>query len=31
MKLYEINEEIDRLTEEARRTGIRQQGSWEPQ
>ena len=25
------DEEIDRLTEEARRTGIRQQGSWEPQ
>ena len=25
------DEEIGRLTEEARRTGIRQQGSWEPQ
>ena len=25
------DEEIDRLTEEARKTGVRQQGSWEPQ
>ena len=31
LKVSLTNEEIDRLTEEARRTGIRQQGSWEPQ
>ncbi len=24
-------EETDRLTEEAKKTGVRQQGSWEPQ
>lgn len=31
LKVNLTDEEIDRLTEEARRTGIRQQGSWEPQ
>ena len=31
MKVRLTDEEADRLTEEARRTGIRQQGSWEPQ
>ncbi|MBQ9208555.1 MAG: aldo/keto reductase [Oscillospiraceae bacterium] len=31
MKVSLTDEETDRLTEEARRTGIRQQGSWEPQ
>ncbi len=31
LKVSLTDEEIDRLTEEARRTGIRQQGSWEPQ
>ncbi|MBP7188038.1 MAG: aldo/keto reductase [Ruminococcus sp.] len=31
LKVSLTYEEIDRLTEEARRTGIRQQGSWEPQ
>lgn len=31
LKVCLADEETDRLTEEARRTGIRQQGSWEPQ
>ena len=31
LKVNLTDEEIDILTEEARRTGIRQQGSWEPQ
>lgn len=31
LKVNLTDEETDRLTEEARRTGIRQQGSWEPQ
>lgn len=31
LKVSLTDEETDRLTEEARRTGIRQQGSWEPQ
>ena len=31
LKVSLSDNEIDRLTEEARRTGIRQQGSWEPQ
>lgn len=31
LKISLSDEEINRLTEEARKTGIRQQGSWEPQ
>lgn len=31
LKVSLSDDEIDRLTEEARKTGIRQQGSWEPQ
>ena len=31
LKVSLSDNEIDRLTEEARKTGIRQQGSWEPQ
>ena len=31
LKICLTDEETDRLTEEARKTGIRQQGSWEPQ
>jgi aryl-alcohol dehydrogenase-like predicted oxidoreductase len=31
LKISLSEEEINRLTEEARKTGIRQQGSWEPQ
>ena len=31
LKVNLTDEEIDRLTEEAQKTGIRQQGSWEPQ
>ena len=31
LKVSLSDNEIDRLTEEAPRTGIRQQGSWEPQ
>ena len=31
LKISLTDEETDRLTEEARKTGIRQQGSWEPQ
>ncbi len=31
LKIDLLDEDISRLTEEARKTGIRQQGSWEPQ
>ena len=31
LKISLSDDEIVRLTEEARKTGIRQQGSWEPQ
>lgn len=31
LKISLSDDEIVRLTDEARKTGIRQQGSWEPQ
>ena len=31
LKINLLDKEISRLTEEARKTGIRQQGAWEPQ